>query len=45
MRKITICGTVLVMLVSVAATVSAATITVYTDKTQWENALGGQFLT
>ena len=44
MRKLAMLGVTLVMFMSWAATVSAATI-VYTDKTAWENALGGQFLT
>ena len=45
MRRLAGLGAALVMFMSLAATVSAATITVYTDKTEWENALGGQFLT
>ena len=44
MRKLAMLGVTLVAFMSLATTVSAS-ITVYTDKTQWENALGGQFLT
>jgi hypothetical protein len=33
------------IIMSWAPTVSAAIVTVYTDKTEWENALGGQSLT
>ena len=44
MRIFAVLGLTLAMFISWAATVSAATI-VYTDKTAWENALGGQFLT
>jgi hypothetical protein len=44
MRKLVMLGVTLAMFMSWAATVSASTI-VYTDKTAWENALGGQFLT
>ena len=44
MRKLAMLGLTLAMFMSWAAAVSAATI-VYTDKTAWENALGGQFLT
>ena len=42
--KLTLLGSMLTMFMSWAATVSAVT-TVYTDKTAWENALGGQFFT
>lgn len=45
MRKLAILGVVLATCMSWASTVSAATVTVYTDKAQWESALGGQFLT
>ena len=45
MRKLTMFGVTLVVFMSLAATVSASLVTVYTDKTEWENALGGQFLT
>jgi hypothetical protein len=38
-------GAALVMFISWAPTAGAATITIYTDKTAWENALSGQFLT
>ena len=44
MRILAMLGLTLAIFVSWAATVSALT-TVYTDKTAWENALGGQFLT
>jgi len=45
MRKSAILGVTLVMFMSWAAAVTAETVTVYTDKAEWENALGGQFLT
>lgn len=45
MRKLAMLGVTLATVMSWAATVNAQVITVYTDKTQWENALGGQFLT
>jgi hypothetical protein len=45
MRILVILGVALVVFMSWAATVRAAMVTVYTDKTAWENALGGQFLT
>ena len=45
MRNITLSGAALVILTSWATTVGAATITVYTDRTEWENALAWQFLT
>lgn len=45
MRKLAMLGVALATCVSWAATVSAVTVTVYTDKAQWESALGGQFLT
>jgi len=44
MRILAMLGLTLAMFMSWAATASAST-TVYTDKTVWENALGGQFLT
>ncbi|MFH1748622.1 MAG: hypothetical protein ABIG44_16425 [Planctomycetota bacterium] len=44
MRKLVVLGAALVMLASWATTVGATTVTVYTDKVEWENALGGQFL-
>lgn len=44
MRILAILGLMLAIFMSWATTVSAATI-IYTDKTAWENALGGQFLT
>ena len=45
MRNLAILGVMLAMIVSWAATASATSIRVYTDRTEWENALGGQFLT
>ena len=45
MRKFAATGAALTMLASWATTAGAATVTVYTDKTQWVNALGGPFLT
>jgi len=45
MRRLTMWGAALAMFVSCVAVASAATITVYTDKTQWENALAAPFLT
>jgi hypothetical protein len=45
MSRIAIWSATLVALVCSAATVSAATITVYTNKTDWQNAVSGQFLT
>jgi hypothetical protein len=44
MRILAMLGLMPAIFLSWVATVSAATI-VYTDKTAWENALGGQFLT
>lgn len=44
MRSLTMLGMPAALLICWAVTASAAT-TVYTDKTAWENALGGQFLT
>ncbi|NLX20590.1 MAG: PEP-CTERM sorting domain-containing protein [Phycisphaerae bacterium] len=45
MPKRVLCGAVLVAVTCSASGVGAATITIYTDKTAWENAVGGQFLT
>ena len=45
MRKFATLGAALAMLASWATTAGAATLTIYTDKTEWENASGGQFLT
>ncbi len=45
MRKLAVSSAVLVMFTCGLATVDAATVTVYTDKTAWENALGGPFVT
>ncbi len=44
MRKILGWGTALTTLVSWATTVSAQTITIYTDRAEWESAMSGQFL-
>lgn len=44
MRKLATLGVGLLMFMPWAATASAEVI-IFTDKTQWENALGGQFLT
>jgi hypothetical protein len=38
-------GVAMLALTCWAASVRAAVITIYTDKTDWENAVGGQFLT
>ena len=45
MREPAILGVVLVVCICWAVPVNAATVTVYTDKTEWQNALAGQFLT
>lgn len=45
MRKPVMLGVMLAAVVSWEATVNAVMITVYTDKTQWDQALSGQFLT
>lgn len=45
MRKTAVMGAALAIFTSWVTTVGAATVTVYTDKTAWENAVGGQFLT
>lgn len=45
MRKAALLGTVLVTISFWAATVSSATIVVYTDKVEWQNALDGEYLT
>ena len=45
MRNLAMLGVMLTTVMSWAATVSASTITIYTDRAQWESALGGQFLT
>lgn len=45
MRKRAILGITAAVLLSYTFTASAITITVYTDKAQWEGVLGGQFLT
>ena len=44
MQILAIKGLMLTILIFCATTVSAATV-IYTDKTAWESALGGQFLT
>lgn len=43
MRRLTALGAALVLLTFGAIRVGAVTVTVYTDKTEWENALRGQF--
>ncbi|MCB9853903.1 MAG: hypothetical protein H6819_12455 [Phycisphaerales bacterium] len=45
MRRLAVSSAASLMLASWATTVSAAAITVYTDKLEWENAIGGQFVT
>jgi len=45
MQKLAALSAALVLLASGVATAGAATVTVYTDKTEWENALGRLFLT
>lgn len=45
MRELPALGAAMVLLGLRAATVSAATVTVYTDRAEWENALGRLFLT
>lgn len=45
MSRIAIWSAVLMALICSAATVSAATITVHTNKTDWQNAVSGRFLT
>lgn len=45
MRKQAALCAALVMLTSWATTVGGAMVTVYTDRTEWENALGGPILT
>ncbi|HPD31023.1 MAG TPA: PEP-CTERM sorting domain-containing protein [Phycisphaerae bacterium] len=44
MQKLAVLGGALAMCMSWASAVRAVTVTIYTDKTQWESALGGQFL-
>ncbi len=45
MRRVVMLGLALVMFLSLAAAAEALTVTVYTDKTAWENAVGGTILT
>lgn len=45
MRTVTMLSVVLAGFFSWSSKMNAATITIYTDKTQWQNALSGQFLT
>ncbi len=45
MRVMSLKGAVLVVSAFWATMTQAATVTVYTDKTQWETALAGQFVT
>jgi hypothetical protein len=45
MRKFSILNIALLIFIYVASTITASTVTIYTDKVEWENALSGQFLT
>ncbi len=45
MRNVVLLAAAMVAITCLAAIGSAATITVYTDETEWQNALGGQYLT
>ena len=45
MRRAILAGAVLVPITCLATAVSSATITIYTDKMEWQNALGGDYLT
>ncbi len=45
MRKAALLGAVLAPIACWATTVSSATITIYTDKLEWQNVLAGEFLT
>ncbi len=45
MQRSTGVGAVLAMLAAQATTAGAATVTIYTSRTAWENAVGGQSLT
>lgn len=45
MRKLFFLGLTLVLFMSLSETVLGFTVTIYTDKTEWENALAGQYLT
>jgi hypothetical protein len=45
MRKIGIWGVALAAIISCVTAVSSATIIIYTDEAEWQNALSGQFLT
>lgn len=45
MRKAAILGAALVTFMTLAAAVSEAAITIYTEKTEWETVLGGPYLT
>ena len=45
MCRLVLMGVTLGVLISWAAIVGAATVTIYTDRTEWENALGSQFRT
>lgn len=44
MRRLVMVGAPLVVCLFWTAAVSTAAVTVYTDRTEWENALGGPFL-
>jgi len=45
MRKAALLGAILVPITYWATSVSSATITIYTDKMEWQSALGGDYLT
>jgi hypothetical protein len=45
MRKFAVLGLAFMALLSLTVSANALTTTVYTDKTLWANALGGQYLT
>jgi hypothetical protein len=45
MRKLLFLGLSLVLFISLSGTAMGFTVTIYTDKTEWENALAAQYLT
>ena len=45
MYKALLLSIVLVPITLLATAISSATVTTYTDKTEWQNALGGEYLT
>lgn len=45
MRKLLFLGLSLAFFMSLSGTVMGFTVTIYTDKTEWENAVAGQYLT